>query len=266
MSAAFTPAPMITLLTDFGYQDSYAGILRGIIFQINPTATIIDLTHGIAPHDCHAAMFQLRQATPYFNPQTIHLAVVDPGVGSSRRGLAIQTSQGVLVGPDNGIFTGVLHQAQVSQAVELTNPDYWLPLEISTTFHGRDIFAPVAAHLSLGVALGSFGNPIDPAALIRLPGLEPEQTSVGWRGIVQGIDHFGNVISTLPKTLCQGGTWMVQYQALTLPLMQIYSEVSPDQPIALIGSHGWLEIAINQGSAAQIYGTRLGDTIYLYPA
>ncbi|AFY59271.1 S-adenosyl-l-methionine hydroxide adenosyltransferase family protein [Synechococcus sp. PCC 6312] len=266
MSAAFTLTSMITLLTDFGYQDSYAGILRGIISQINPTATIIDLTHGIAPHDCHAAMFQLRQATPYFNPQTIHLAVVDPGVGSSRRGLAIQTSQGVLVGPDNGIFTGVLHQAQVNQAVELTNPDYWLPLEISTTFHGRDIFAPVAAHLSLGVGLSSLGNPIDPASLICLPGLEPEQTSSGWRGTIQGIDHFGNVISTLPKTLCQGGTWMVQYQALTLPLMHIYSEVSPGQPIALIGSHGWLEIAINQGSAAQIYGTRLGDTIYLHPA
>lgn len=257
---------MITLLTDFGYRDAYAGILRGVISQINPTATIIDLTHGIPPHDCYAAMFQLRQATPYFQAQTIHLAVVDPGVGSLRRGIAVQTSQGVLVGPDNGIFTGVLYQADVSQAVELMDPEYWLSSEISTTFHGRDIFAPVAAHLSLGVALKSLGNPIDLASLSLLPGLELQQTSSGWQGIIQGIDHFGNLISTFPKSLCHSLSWTVQYQALTLPLMQTYSDVALGQPIALIGSHGWLEIAINQGSAAETYGTQVGNAIYLHYA
>jgi hypothetical protein len=253
---------MITLLTDFGYQDVYVGILHGMICRINPNVPIVDLTHGIPPQDCYTASFQLRQATPYFPTDTIHVVVVDPGVGSSRRGVAIQTTQGILVGPDNGCFTGVIDQAKIIQAVALTNSKYWATSIPSHTFHGRDIFAPVAAHLVLGIDLTALGHLINPDLLVRLPGLETVETPSGWCGHLQAIDHFGNLISTLPGSLCHP-TATVTYQNLALPMATTYSDVPPQHPVALIGSHGWLEIALNQGHAAQQYNAQIGDIVYL---
>lgn len=140
---------LITLLTDFGVQDNYVGVMKGIIAQIYPDAKVIDITHEVPPHNLDAANFCLMKAYPYFPAGTVHVAVVDPGVGTKRRAVAIELATGFLVGPDNGIFTGVLQEEQIILAVELTKPEYWLPNEPSTTFHGRDIFAPIGAYLSM---------------------------------------------------------------------------------------------------------------------
>jgi S-adenosylmethionine hydrolase len=143
-------AGIITLLTDFGLQDPYGGVMKGAIATLAPTATVIDLTHQIPPQDVAAARFALMSAFPYFPSGTVHTVVVDPGVGTARRAIAIATEASYLVGPDNGVFSGVLTQTTVRAAVALTNPRYWRTPDPSQTFHGRDIFAPVAAHLALG--------------------------------------------------------------------------------------------------------------------
>ncbi len=150
--------PFISLLTDFGLQDPYVGIMKGVIHTLSPQAQLIDLSHGIPPQDVAAARFALMTAYPYLPSGTIHLAVVDPGVGSSRRAVAIQTETGFLVGPDNGLFSGVLAQTPALAAVELNRPRYWRTPSPSRTFHGRDIFAPTAAHLGQRDPFGGAGG------------------------------------------------------------------------------------------------------------
>ncbi len=153
---------LVTLLTDFGLSDVYVGVMKGVITQINPRLRVVDLTHQIPPQNITAARFSLMNAYPYFPKGTVHVAVVDPGVGSHRRAIAIQLDSGFLVGPDNGLFSGVLSQTKVIAVVELTNPEYWQTSAPSQTFHGRDIFAPVGAHLASGVPLKQLGETIDP--------------------------------------------------------------------------------------------------------
>jgi S-adenosylmethionine hydrolase len=149
---------LITLLSDFGLSDVYVGVMKGVIAQINPALTVVDLTHQIPPQNIAAGRFSLMNAYPYFPGGTVHIAVVDPGVGSRRRGVAIQLDAGFLVGPDNGLFSGVLSENPVVAAVELTNPQYWRTLSPSTTFHGRDIFAAVGAHLASGISDRTVGR------------------------------------------------------------------------------------------------------------
>jgi S-adenosyl-L-methionine hydrolase (adenosine-forming) len=160
---------IVTLLTDFGDRESYVGVMKGVMTQICPALTIIDLTHQIPAFDIAAARFNLMAAYPYFPAGTVHVAVVDPGVGGTRRAIAVELSTGFLVGPDNGVFSGVLSQNAALTGVELTNPDYWWITQPSSTFHGRDIFAPVAAHLARGVALDTIGTPIDVETLVKSP-------------------------------------------------------------------------------------------------
>jgi S-adenosylmethionine hydrolase len=153
---------IITLLTDFGESDVYVGVMKGVIAQINPGLTVVDLTHQIPPQNIAAARFSLMNAFPYFPKETVHIAVVDPGVGSERRGIALQLDAGFLVGPDNGLFTGVLNQNPVIVAVELTNPQYWRTPTPSNTFHGRDIFAAAGAHLASGIAIEQWEKSLTP--------------------------------------------------------------------------------------------------------
>jgi len=214
---------LVTLLSDFGDRDVYVGVMKGIIAQINPEIRVIDLTHQIPPQDIAAARFCLMNASPYFPDGTVHIAVVDPGVGSQRRAIAVEFAGGFLVGPDNGIFSGVLSQSPAVAAVELTNSNYWRTPEPSCTFHGRDIFAPVGANLASGVPLKELGQEIDIETLLKLDIGECQKTSRGWLGCIQYIDHFGNLISNIPGNYVEGKTWEVQIAGLTIPGCETYS-------------------------------------------
>ena len=269
---------LITLLTDFGDRDAYVGVMKGVMASIcatDATVSWVDLTHRIPPQDVAAARFHLQTAWPYFPVGTIHLAVVDPGVGSDRHGVAIQFAGGYLVGPDNGIFSGILADSPAIAAVMLTNSHYWRVPQPSTTFHGRDIFAPVAAHLAMGVPLGELGNAMDPARLQRLAWPEPTRSPQAGQsgtgeiltGTVQHIDHFGNGITNLPGDWVQGKTWQVTQvgqPAQTIPGVQTYAAVAAGELAAIVGSHGWVELAVNQGSAQVELGLQVGDVIQIY--
>ncbi|ABA23399.1 Protein of unknown function DUF62 [Trichormus variabilis ATCC 29413] len=241
--------PLLTLLSDFGDRDVYVAVMKGVIAQINPKLQMVDLTHQIPPQNIAAARFCLMNAYPYFPEGTVHIAVVDPGVGSRRRAIAVEFADGFLVGPDNGIFSGVLAQSRAMAVVELTNPQYWRTPEPSKTFHGRDIFAPVGAHLASGVSLQHLGQEIAPATLVQMNMKNCTQTATGWSGCIQYIDYFGNLVSNIPGDCIQGKKWCVQVSGLMIPGCDTYSDVKLGEATALIGSHGWVEIAINSGDA-----------------
>lgn len=248
---------IITLLSDFGLSDVYVGVMKGVIAQINPSLNVVDLTHKIPPQNIAAASFNLMNAYPYFPMGTVHIAVVDPGVGSQRKAIALQLDRGFLVGPDNGLFSGVLQQNPVVTAVELTNSKYWQTSTPSTTFHGRDIFASTGAHLANGVPLEQLGSSINPTTLVKLAFPKPTLTATRIVGCIQYIDHFGNLVTNIHATDIQGKNWTVAIGDRTawaspnhlIPASLTYSNSQVGEIIALIGSHGWLEIAINGGSA-----------------
>lgn len=241
---------IITLLTDFGNHDVYVAVMKGVIAQINPSLKVIDLTHQIPPQNIAAARFNLMNAFPYFPKGTVHIAVVDPGVGSQRRGIAVQLNAGFLVGPDNGLFTGVLNQNSVITAVELTNPEYWRTPKTSNTFHGRDIFASAGAHLASGVPIEKLGKVIDPKTLIELAIAERKVMNNNITGCIQYIDHFGNLITNIPAADVLGKTWSVVVGERMILASQTYSDRPIGELVALISSDGWVEIAAN-GAIAQ---------------
>lgn len=238
---------LITLLTDFGLNDVYVGVMKGVIAQVNPTLMVIDLSHEVPPQNIQSAQFNLISAYPYFPAGTVHVAVVDPGVGGARRSIAVERSDGILVGPDNGVFTGLMdHMIQV---VELTHSAYWRVPAPSSTFHGRDIFAAVAAHIASGVPLTKIGAPIDPALLVQCPLPTCTPTPTGMIGSIQHIDRFGNVITNIPGDFVQHQSWSIAIGKRVIPGCRTYGEVNASEPLALVGSHGWVEIAINGGDA-----------------
>lgn len=252
---------LITLLSDFGLQDFYVGAMKGIIAQINPQINIIDLTHQIPPQNLTVARFYLLNAIPYFPDHTVHIAVVDPGVGSYRRGIAIEFANGFLVGPDNGIFSGILSLYPAITAVELTNSQYWLTDNPSSTFHGRDIFASVGAYLSTGVPLKNLGKEIDINSLINLATREIEVTNTGIIGSIQYIDRFGNLITNIPATAVKGKKWGLLNKSEIIASCKTYSDRLIGRIVPLIGSHGWVEIAINNGNAQSQLQLTWGDTV-----
>ena len=243
------PNPIITLLTDFGDRDVYVGVMKGAIASINSQAKTIDLTHQVPPQNLMAARFVWVNAYPYFPPQTIHVAVVDPGVGSSRRGIAIELTNGYLVCPDNGICSGILELESIVMAVELTNSQYWRVPETSDTFHGRDIFAPVAAHIANGISLTELGKIIESNSLTRLNLPNIQQSGEQVIGYIQYIDHFGNLITNIPGELVQQKSWQVMINNITIDSGKTYSQVNLGENITMVGSHGWIEIAVNSGNA-----------------
>ncbi|MEG4343714.1 SAM-dependent chlorinase/fluorinase [Microcoleus sp. A003_D6] len=265
---------IITLLTDFGLSDVYVGVMKGAIAQINPQLKVIDITHQIPSQNIAAARFCLMTAFAYFPPETVHIAVVDPGVGSKRRGVAIQCANGFLVGPDNGLFSGVLSResalAKPSKriaSVELTNPKYWRTPQPSSTFHGRDIFAAAGAHLANGVALEELGECIDPASLVQLQIPNCAVTATGVEGCVQYVDRFGNLITNIPNNCIIGNNWSVtisnSYDTIRIPRGKTYSDSEPGDLIAITGSDGWLEIAVNGGSAQSVLKLECGAIVQL---
>jgi len=249
----------ITLLTDFGLLDNYVGIMKGVILSINPHVALIDLTHNVPPQDVWTAAYLLSTAHPYFPAGTIHVAVVDPGVGTSRRAIAVETERAFFVAPDNGLLTPVLKEENVHRIVALTEPRYWLPAP-SATFHGRDIFAPVAAHISRGVPLEEMGTPIDEPVLLDwpYPHKRPDGSIVGH---VLHIDRFGNIITDIRRENLDGDVVVEIAGRCIQGLKRTFAEVEVGEPLAYIGSTGRLEIAIRQGNAASAFGIRRGDEI-----
>jgi S-adenosylmethionine hydrolase len=258
---------IITLLTDFGTEDTYVGVMKGVITSICPSAQVIDLTHQVPPQDIATGAFLLDVSVDYFPEGAIHVAVVDPGVGTARKPVALRTAKAFFVGPDNGIFTLVLQRQKLLQAICLDNPRYHLST-VSSTFHGRDIFAPVAAHIACGVSVEELGTPIHRLQRLPLPRIR-----VDWEGIratIVHIDRFGNAISNLSRAEYEAWRirWDVKEPAVqvaasntTLPIVSTYGDVPRGKPVALFGSSERLEIAVNGGSAARELALRRGDTI-----
>jgi len=275
--------PIITLTTDFGQVDGYAGAMKGIILGICPEATLVDISHEIRPQAVQQAAYILSTVTPHFPSGTIHLVVVDPGVGSDRRPIAVRSGRAIYVAPDNGILTLALAIDPPKMAVHLHAAQ-----PISSTFHGRDLFAPAAARLACGADLCEMGDPISPAGLVTLSNLSPQRQPDGsWLGHILHIDRFGNLISTLqPDSLCgnrtlnlqhdpRGGNRTFNIQRSTfnshvavwvgghrIPgLIRTYSDVAPGELVAYVGSSGHLEIAVRDGSAAAQLRVAVGDPL-----
>jgi S-adenosyl-L-methionine hydrolase (adenosine-forming) len=263
MAAGVPRPPIIALLTDFGLEDAYVGIMKGVILSLSPEARLVDLSHEVPPQDVLSGALVLQSAWRYFPPGTIHLAVVDPGVGSRRRAMAAACGEQFLVGPDNGVFSLIFAEQTPLTVISLENPHYFLA-NVATTFHGRDIFAPVAAHLSLGVPLTAFGPALfDP---VRLDFPAPEFREAEVNGQIISVDHFGNLISNIPFESLQiwlrGRSASLRVNGRVIPhLATTYSDVSPGALLALCGSHGYLEIACRQGRAAQVLNAAVGARV-----
>jgi S-adenosylmethionine hydrolase len=256
--------PILTLTTDFGSKDGFVGTLKGVIWSICPEAQIADISHEISPQNVLAGAFALWRAYPFFPAGTVHVAVVDPGVGTSRRPLATRLGGHTFVGPDNGLFTPMLEDAEKNcwpvEIVHLTNEKFFLP-NISRTFHGRDIFAPVAAHLANGVRLADLGPVIPDPLRLSMP--KPEKTVDGWRAHVTVVDVFGNCTTDLPAASLVDRAQVV-FRLLgreVRGLVASYGHKKPGDLVALVDSENFVEIAIVNGSAAKILGAQVGDMV-----
>ena len=243
--------PPIVLLTDFGLQDHYVGVMKGVILSRVPEATFVDLTHEVSPQGVREGAYLLAVSYRYFPVGTIFLAVVDPGVGTERRALVIRTEAHFFVGPDNGLFTLVLKRSRTAEIRAVEVERFRLP-EASFTFHGRDLFAPVAAEVLSGRPFEEFGPKISDPVLLEFP--EPEPVPGGLRVPVLKADRFGNLILNLPAETLSGRRFRVVVEGRRVPFVRTYAEAPEGEPLALIGSDGFLEIAVNQGSAARIFG------------
>jgi len=260
---------IITLLTDFGNRDEYVGLMKGVILSINPTVTIVDITHQIDPQDIVQAAYAIDATYRYFPSGTVHLIVVDPGVGTGRSLLAFEMQKQYFVAPDNGVLTLLFNEDDVTALVRLTNSDFFLDT-VSRTFHGRDIIAPVGAHISEGVGLHQLGDEIAAANAVRLENIHPRLSDAGEiTGTIVAVDHFGNLISNIDyQTLTRVAQGIpknkirIQIGSHTIDgLYQAYDNVRPNSPLGLIGSRGYLEIAVNKGNAARILNGKKGDTV-----
>jgi S-adenosylmethionine hydrolase len=255
---------IITLTTDFGLKDPYVAEMKAAILSISPKATIVDVTHEIAKFNIRMGAYVLASAAPYFPKDTIHVAVIDPGVGTQRRPILIQTQHGFFVGPDNGLLILAAQHQGIMGIHEITNPRLMLP-RVFNTFHGRDIFAPAAAYLANGMLASAFGSQIRDT-------VKPKFTKVTLRknvliGEVLHVDNFGNIITNIGETevartrAADVVNVELSTQKLKLKFCKAYDEAKPQEPLALIGSHNYLEIAINQGNAAAKFKTKAGDKI-----
>jgi S-adenosyl-L-methionine hydrolase (adenosine-forming) len=262
--------PIIALLTDFGTEDHYVGAMKGAALAACPEATLVDVTHGVPPHDVEAAACALAFAYRAFPGNAVFLAVVDPGVGSERRAIAVEAGGYRFVGPDNGLFTLVLDAHADARVHEVTNTGLFRH-EVSTTFHGRDVFAPVAGHLARGGALDEVGPSISDPVRLTVPCVRAVGTAE-WEGCVVHVDRFGNLttnvsareLEEIQGSLSEDLSELVAViDGNVVPLVRTYAEVSEGEPCALVGSSGRLEVAVNQGSAADVFGAARGAVVRL---
>ena len=258
----------ILFLSDFGQKDGAVAVCKGVMLGVAPDARILDLTHDVPAYDVENAAEVLEQAVPFYPAGTVTVAVVDPGVGSERKSIAVLTKKGhLLVGPDNGIFTLVLDAEGLDRAVELRNPRYFLRPSTSFTFHGRDVFSPVAAHLAAGAAIDSLGPPITP---VRLPIQRARRVSGGIEGRVRYVeDPYGNVVTDIAPALLDsaglrvGDTLRVTIGSRTvvLPWVNTFSDVATGAPLAVMHSRALLSFSLNMGDFAKRHGVKRGDRV-----
>lgn len=259
-------APILTLTTDFGTRDAYVAAMKGVILSRCPDVRLVDVTHQITPQEVLEGAFVLQGAVAHYPAGTIHLVVVDPGVGTHRRAVALRHGDQRFVGPDNGLFALLLDGAPPDELVVLDRPAFWRTPEPSATFHGRDIFAPVAAHLAAGRALTDVGTPAD--ALEPMHWALPIADEQGVQGWVIHIDRFGNCITNISRSLfeerrahrrvkCYAGSTVLKDVQTT------YGAVAAGEALTLFGSSGFLEIAVNAGNAAKLLGIRKGASVSL---
>jgi len=258
----------ITLMTDFGLKDGNVGVMKGVIWGICPEANIADLSHLIGAQNIREAALILARSATYFPKGTVHVVVVDPGVGTRRRPMAAKIGDWFYVGPDNGTITLLVEKAVQEnwprQFVELDKPKYWLPT-VSFVFHGRDVFSPVAAHLASGVPLTSLGTEFSDPVLLSLP--QPVRTQDGWRGEVIHIDHFGNIASNI-RVENLGAAMQAKERIIVRlnnteirGLVNTFGERPEGEIIALFGSTGNLIVSVVNGNAAARLGAKVGDAL-----
>jgi S-adenosylmethionine hydrolase len=254
----------VTLTTDFGLKDGNVGVMKGVIWGIAPQAQIADISHNISPQNVPEAALVLLRAVPYFPSETIHVIVVDPGVGTQRRPIAARIGDQLFVAPDNGVLTMLVEraesQSQPATFIHLDKRQYWLP-NISNVFHGRDIFAPAGGHLAAGVPLEELGSRIQDPIRLSIP--NPEQTQQGWRGQVIHIDHFGNISTNiLYNHLGDAPDAEVQLRGTVIHgLVKTFGERPAGDLVALYGSSGNLIVSVVNGSAAGRLDAQVGDPV-----
>ncbi|MFQ5818108.1 MAG: S-adenosyl-l-methionine hydroxide adenosyltransferase family protein [Terriglobia bacterium] len=260
--------PLITLLTDFGSADYYVGAMKGAILNVNPEAEIIDITHDVTPHDILDAAFTLAQVYPYYPTRTVHLVVVDPGVGTTRRPILASGDNHYFIAPDNGVLSFIYPQQEKLTVREISAEHYFLS-PVSQTFHGRDIFSPVAAYLSKGIEPYQFGEEI--ANFVRLQVPKPQALHAkAFKGIVLKIDRFGNAITNISRGDVPA-LFADQTPAFKLKvgqkeiskLVRAYGEGGQNEVFAILGSSGYLELATNRGAAARLLGINRGAELAL---
>jgi len=252
---------LVTLTTDFGTRSGYAGSLRGVLLSHDRHLVIADLTHEVTPFDIMDGAIALRAAAPCFPPGTVHLAVVDPGVGGSRRPIIVVAGDHLFVGPDNGLFTPFLDGSRVI-AIDPLRLDGPGP---SPTFHGRDLFARVAARLATGTGAEEFGSPVEDAVRLHWPAAV--RTDDGWRGVILHLDRFGNAVSNVPASGLDEGRFVIGVPGHSdIPRVRTYSDAPPGEVVALVGSTGLLEVAVVEGSAAEVLGLKPGHAVTIQRA
>ncbi len=258
--------PVIVLMTDFGLTDPFIGQMKGVILSLAPAAQIIDLTHAISPQNIAQGAFQLGKSIYFFPDGTIFVAVVDPEVGTSRKAIAIKTDRYTFLAPDNGLLTSVLQGDNIRHCVHITKEHYMLRTQ-SSTFHGRDVFSPAAAHLATGVSPLELGHEIEPSACakISLPSCTASDNGKAWNGHIISIDHFGNLVTSLDsKSIDFSREWFVKTAGCPpLPISVTYGEVAEQQLLAYVGSSGMIEIAVRNGNAAKLLGLRDGEPVWM---
>ncbi len=254
---------LITFTTDFGIVDGFVGTMKGVVAGINPGAGVIDITHAVAPGDVWGGAFMLKCSYNFFPEGTIHMAVVDPGVGSARRAIAVKTSRYLFVGPDNGVLSLALAAETVLAVHSITNEHYFLR-NVSQTFHGRDIFSPVAAHLSRGMAVEDLGPLVTDWRRITIPTPKVERGELA--GEIVYIDRFGNALTNIRESdvraiIVEGAELTAWLAGQKVPFANCYQGVPAGTPLALIGSSGFVEIAVNGGNAAESLALRRGAPV-----
>jgi len=266
------PGPIITLTTDFGNSDYYVGAVKGVILSLNPEATIIDITHQVPPQDIQSGAFILGEASAFFPSNTIHIAVIDPGVGTNRRPILIHGPDGIYLGPDNGLFSYLFPHSSESTPFAMTQtalPEHWYGYHItnraywnktiSHTFHGRDIFAPVAGHLSRGITPDLIGVPTATITAFHIPA--PFKQGSELHGIILQSDHFGNLITNIKAAELESFTSTFLVEIGGIKIEGISTSYQEARFTALIGSHGYLEIAVQNGNAQNVLGVDHGAPV-----
>ncbi len=255
---------IIVFMTDFGLNDTYVGQMKGVILSISPLAQIIDLTHSISPQNVVQGAFILQKSVLYFPAKSIIVSIVDPGVGSLRKAIAVETDRHTFLAPDNGVLTGIFQTQIIKRCISITEKRYMLAVQ-SATFHGRDVFSPIAGHLLAGVSIQDLGNEMDPSDCIKiqLPKCSTSDNGQTWNGSIIYTDHFGNLVTSLDTERFDASNhWQLQVGICKpIPVVTTYADVGNLQPLAYTGSSGMIEIAIRNGNASSTLDVGEGDPV-----